>query len=375
MNQGKERLGLIILAGGLGSRMGCPKALLPWGIGPSTTLLSHMIQKGQAAGFNHIIVSVGPEDESQAIMESLPSLLLSKSVDIVYDEYPRCGPLGGLYSSLKAAASLHVADAYAVVAVDMPFIELSHYPDIARFDNCVDVVVPKHSNGNLEPIGGIYRTTILPVLSSILESVEEDVSLHHMIDTLEVMAEYEVDTIDIPENSRDLYNVNCQDEYVWARADYINSQRKVPVFSVVASKSKTGKTTVVAALVSALEARGIRVGLVKSDRHGFVMDHPNTDTDTVMQAGATAVAIAGPQETAVRLRTTEQTNLMELAQSLPVDLVFIETRSQGVFPIIEVVREDQELISDILDRVATISLEGLEDYISKLVERIVATIQ
>ena len=30
MNQGKERLGLIILAGGLGTRMGCPKALLPW---------------------------------------------------------------------------------------------------------------------------------------------------------------------------------------------------------------------------------------------------------------------------------------------------------------------------------------------------------
>ena len=130
----------------------------------------------------------------------------------------------------------------------------------------------------------------------------------------------------------------------------------------------------VAALVSALEARGIRVGLVKSDRHGFVMDHPNTDTDTVMQAGATAVAIAGPQETAVRLRTTEQTNLMELAQSLPVDLVFIETRSQGVFPIIEVVREDQELISDSLDRVATISLDGLEGDIPKLVERIIATI-
>lgn len=374
MNQGKERLGLIILAGGLGTRMGCPKALLPWGIDPSTTLLSHMIQKGQTAGFKHIIVSVGPEDESQVIMESLPSLLLSKSVDIVYDEYPRCGPLGGLYSSLKAAAPLHVAHAYAVVAVDMPFIELSHYPDIARFDNCVDVVVPKHSNGTLEPIGGIYRTTILPVLSSILESGDEDVSLHHMIGKLESMSDYEVDTIDIPENARDLYNVNYQDEYVWARADYINSQRNVPIFSVVASKSKTGKTTVVAALVSALEARGIRVGLVKSDRHGFVMDHPNTDTDTVMQAGATAVAIAGPQETAVRLRTTEQTNLMELAQSLPVDLVFIETRSQGVFPIIEVVREDQELISDSLDRVATISLDGLEGDIPKLVERVIATI-
>ena len=54
MNQGKERLGLIILAGGLGTRMGCPKALLPWGIDPSTTLLSHMIQKGQTAGFNCI---------------------------------------------------------------------------------------------------------------------------------------------------------------------------------------------------------------------------------------------------------------------------------------------------------------------------------
>ena len=41
------------------------------------------------------------------------------------------------------------------------------------------------------------------------------------------------------------------------------------------------------------------------------MDYEGTDTDLAMKAGATAVAIAGPAETAIRIRTEKQSNLYD----------------------------------------------------------------
>ena len=146
----------------------------------------------------------------------------------------------------------------------------------------------------------------------------------------------------------------------------------MPIISVVSEKRKTGKTTVVTRLVSELQKIGVSVGVVKSDKHGFHMDYEGTDTDLAMNAGATAVAIAGPTETAVRIRTKEQSNLYDLTQTLPVDLVILETRSQGVFPIIEIIRDGytESLISSEIERVMTVDVTKLDECIPELVCRI-----
>ena len=50
-----DKLGLIILAGGLSTRMGQPKALLPWINGES--LISHALRKGldaDAVSYTHL---------------------------------------------------------------------------------------------------------------------------------------------------------------------------------------------------------------------------------------------------------------------------------------------------------------------------------
>ena len=85
------------------------------------------------------------------------------------------------------------------------------------------------------------------------------------------------------------------------------------------------KTTVVTRLVAELQRAGFSVGVVKSDKHGFQMDHEGTDTDLSYKAGADAVAIAGLNETAIRIRTKEQSNLYEISQFMPVDIVILET--------------------------------------------------
>lgn len=358
-------LGVIILAGGLSSRMGYPKALLPWTNGES--LISHALRNALEHDANDILISIG-DDESlgQAIQANIIDTLSNKEkekVSIVRDSVPRSGPLGGLYSTLAVGKSY----AYAVLAVDMPFMDFNLYYDWLYQVEGDDwnVIVPVGESGRFEPMAGIYKPSIAPLLQTALAG--DDVSLHHALDLVGSVV-----TIDTGDYSHYLRNVNHIEDYKWACAEAVNANRQVPLISVVAEKRKTGKTTVVTRLVKELEQIGFSVGVVKSDKHGFHMDYEGTDTDLVMKAGATAVAIAGPTETAIRIRTEEQSNLYDLVQQLPVDIAILETRSQGVFPIVEVTREGytESLISSELERVATVEVTNLDSCIPDLVCRI-----
>ena len=358
-------LGVIILAGGLSSRMGYPKALLPWTNGES--LISHALRNALEHDANDILISIG-DDESlgQAIQANIIDTLSNKEkekVSIVRDSVPRSGPLGGLYSTLAVGKS----HAYAVLAVDMPFMDFNLYYDWLYQVEGDDwnVIVPVGESGRFEPMAGIYKPCIAPLLQTALAG--DDVSLHHALDIV-----WPVVTIDGGDYGHYLRNVNHVEDYKWTRAEAVNAKRHVPLISVVAEKRKTGKTTVVTRLVKELEQIGFSVGVVKSDKHGFHMDYEGTDTDLVMKAGATAVAIAGPTETAIRIRTEEQSNLYDLVQQLPVDVAILETRSQGVFPIVEVTREGytESLISSELERVATVEVTNLDSCIPDLVCRI-----
>lgn len=360
-----DKLGLIILAGGLSTRMGQPKALLPWINGES--LISHALRKGLDADVQDILISIGDDEQlGLAIQTHIIDTLSNdekNKVSIVRDSVGRCGPLGGLYSTLAVGTS----SAYAVMAVDMPFMEMDLYYDWLYQVNHNDwnAIVPYGESGKSEPMAGIYRPHIASLIQSIL--VSEDMSLHHALDVIG-----HVESIDACDYSWELSNINRFEDYQWARALAENEFRRVPLISVVASKRKTGKTTVVTRLVCELQKIGLSVGVVKSDKHGFQMDHEGTDTDLAYKAGADAVAIAGPTETAIRIRTKEQSNLYEISQFMPVDIVILESRSQGIAPIIEVTQEGhtEELISDSMDRVATIEIGKLDQDVPELVRHI-----
>ncbi len=51
----------------------------------------------------------------------------------------------------------------------------------------------------------------------------------------------------------------------------------IPVIGF-AAYSGTGKTTVMEKVIAELTARGLRVGTVKHDGHGFEIDHPGKDS-------------------------------------------------------------------------------------------------
>ena len=358
-------LGVIILAGGLSSRMRYPKALLPWVNGES--LISHALRNALDHDAKDVLISIGDDEAlGQAIQANIIDTLSNEEknkVSIVRDSVERCGPLGGLYSTLSVGKS----HAYAVLAVDMPFMDFNLYYDwLYRVEgDGWSVIVPVGESGRYEPMAGIYKPSIAPLLQTALAG--EDVSLHHALDIIGTVV-----TIEAGDSCHHLRNVNHIEDYKWARAEAVNADRHVPLVSVVAEKRKTGKTTVVTRLVNELEQIGFSVGVVKSDKHGFHMDYEGTDTDLAMKAGATAVAIAGPTETAIRIRTEKQSNLYDLVQQLPVDIAILETRSQGIFPIVEVTREGytESLISSEIERVGTIEVTDLDQCIPDLVCRI-----
>ena len=326
-----SELGIIVLAGGLSTRMGTDKTRLPWG---STTLLGEMLRKAVLTECGEILVSINRElEESEAhIIEEARSF--GRDIQLVPDAIAMKGPLSGLQSAL----SIGTREAYIVVSADMPWFSFHWLPSWeVHIDSFLQgellAMVPYVGLQEYEPLAAIYKRSVLDIIQEALEG--EDVSMHGILEKIPYM---EMDMIEEAE----LYsNVNTRLSYKLAKAKAVNRERSVPIVTISASQSKSGKTTVATALIHQLSQRGIVVGMVKSDGHGFSMDQEGTDTWKASQAGAKAVAIAGPNGYAMIVHgesMQRQQQLIRLANEMPVDLVLLESRSHGVAPIIEVVR-------------------------------------
>ena len=330
-----SELGIIILAGGLSTRMGTDKTRLPWG---STTLLGEMLRKAVLTECGEIIVSINRELEESELHILEEARSFGRDIQLVHDRIPDKGPLSGL----EAAFAVGTKEAYIVVSADMPWFSFHWLPSWeVHIDTFLQgellAMVPYVGLQEYEPLAAIYKASIFSYIEQALEG--DDVSMHGLLEQIPYM---EMDMIDEAE----LYqNVNTKLSYKLAKAKALNRERSVPIVSISAGQSKSGKTTVATALIKVLSERGIIVGMVKSDGHGFTMDTEGTDTWKATQAGAKAVAIAGPNGYAMIVndeRMQRQQQLIRLANEMPVDLVFLESRTHGVAPIIEVVRTDHD---------------------------------
>ena len=184
----------IILAGGRSSRMGTPKALLPFAGEP---LIVHIVRKLQPL-FSEIVVVAAPG-------QPLPSI----RARIVHDEDAYQGPVGGIYYGLRA-----IADDFAfILSCDAPFASTTLIDELVRLRTRHDVVVPRWA-GRLQPLFAVYRTTVLPVLDAQLRAGElRPVSLFEKVNT-RIVHEEEIRRLDPAGDS--FINMNTPDEYAAA---------------------------------------------------------------------------------------------------------------------------------------------------------------
>jgi len=109
----------------------------------------------------------------------------------------------------------------------------------------------------------------------------------------------------------------------------------------IAGFSGMGKTTLLARLVPALVARGLRVSMIKHSHKDIEVDRPGKDSYRLREAGCHEVLLLGSTRWALmhELRGADEPPLDYLLDRLQdVDLVLVEGFKHGDFPKLEVWR-------------------------------------
>lgn len=181
----------VVLAGGRSSRMGQPKALLPFDGEP---LIAHVVRTLSTI-FADVLVVAAPDQD-------LPPLPAA----IVHDDVAYQGPVAGIHHGLGAAAG----DIAYVTSCDAVFLDprLIHFV-LSRIEDH-DVAVPQWE-GRFQPLHAAYRQSVRPHLERQL--AVGDLRPVHLFDKVRTrrIDENEVRTID-PEGWS-FFNMNTPEDY------------------------------------------------------------------------------------------------------------------------------------------------------------------
>lgn len=188
--------GGIILCGGRSTRMGMPKATLPFGgelmVQRVVRLLGQVVQP--------LVVVAAPDQ----LLPQLPHGVL-----VARDRREGRGPLEGLYAGLNALAPY--ADAAYATSCDTPLLSIEFVRRM--IDELADhqTAVPVEPEGFHHPLAAVYRTDITPHLAQLL-AVDQlrPVFLYDRLDTRRVPVEQ---LRDVDPDLKTLSNLNRPEDY------------------------------------------------------------------------------------------------------------------------------------------------------------------
>jgi molybdopterin-guanine dinucleotide biosynthesis protein A len=162
--------GAIVLCGGKSSRMGSPKALLPFG--PERMLQRVVRLVGAAVPPENIVVVAAAGQE----LPPLPG-----EVIVTHDRSPHRGPLEGLACGLAALAE-RVDAAYAI-GCDVPLLAPAFVERMFALLESHDIAVPVDDRFH-HPLAAVYRVSVLPHIEQLLAADRlRPVFLFDMCDT------------------------------------------------------------------------------------------------------------------------------------------------------------------------------------------------
>ena len=113
----------------------------------------------------------------------------------------------------------------------------------------------------------------------------------------------------------------------------------------LAGYSGSGKTTLLEQLLPQLNAKGLRVAVIKHAHHAFDIDKPGKDSYRHRAAGASEVMIASDQRWVLmhELRGEREPSLAALTARLsPCDLVLVEGYKREPIPKLEIYKTQQQ---------------------------------
>ena len=301
----------------------------------------------------------------------------------ICDEYPGCGPMGGIHAGLKRCRS----DYMMVAACDMPFVkkELYHLLEnelekAQQESEAVYVGAVPVADGRVHPLAAVYKKELAGCLKEQIERKEYRIrSIFDRQNILYVDVSYRADI------KRMLSNVNTAAEYEEilnpasedAAVKVSGEKEKSLTAKVSGEKEKSltakvsgekeksfnadikgedsrplkqkivavcgiknsGKTTLLEKLVEGLAKRGMKVAVIKHDGHDFACDIPGTDSCRLSEAGAYGTAVFSEFRSFVHKKGTNE-RAKDLIQYFPeADIIFVEGMKDSRYPKIEVIRE------------------------------------
>ena len=192
----------IVLCGGKSTRMGVPKATLPFG---NETMLQRVVRILHTVASPIVVVA--------AREQSLPEL--PADILVTRDEREAQGPLEGLRAGLSALpASIDVA--YAT-SCDVPLLQPAFVTRMVELLGDHDIAVVE-VDGFPHPLSAVYRRKTLPHIESLLaENRLRPVFLFDMMRTRRVRSE---EMIGVDPELRTLRNLNTKEDYLTALAEY-----------------------------------------------------------------------------------------------------------------------------------------------------------
>ena len=191
----------VVLCGGKSTRMGVPKATLPFG---DETMLQRVVRLLGAVVSPIIVVA--------ARDQSLPPL--PDSIPITRDERDAKGPLEGIRAGLSALpASI---DAAYITSCDVPMLVPAFVERMIALMGDHDIAVME-IDGFPHPLSAIYRRNTLPLVESLLAADRlRPVFLFDAVRTRRVKPE---EMIPVDPELKTLRNLNTPDDYRAALAD------------------------------------------------------------------------------------------------------------------------------------------------------------
>jgi molybdopterin-guanine dinucleotide biosynthesis protein A len=135
---------IILLAGGLGSRLGANK---PFQRLAGKPLITHVIER--MSGLSDEFVVVAARDASRAeFIHAVP-----EPVKVVNDELEGKSPLIGIVTALRTTRSQYAV----VLSCDVPFVNSLVIQLLLERVLGADAAVPRWKSGRLEPLQAVYR--------------------------------------------------------------------------------------------------------------------------------------------------------------------------------------------------------------------------
>jgi len=193
--------GGIVLCGGKSTRMGAPKATLPFG--PETMLQRVVRLLGTVVS---PIVAVAARDQ---VLPELP-----KNVIVTRDEREAKGPLEGLRAGL--AALPESVDAAYVTSCDVPLLAPRFVERMVELLGDHDIAVVE-IDGFPHPLSAVYRRDVLPRVESLLAKDRlRPVFLFDATRTRRVRPE---ELVAVDPQLQTLRNLNTREDYLAALSD------------------------------------------------------------------------------------------------------------------------------------------------------------